>query len=447
MLVTNVGQGYGRAIALAYGRAGYDVVCADRDVDLASKTAAELEELGGQAIPIQADMTTHMDVLAAYEKVMEIFGELGGVVHLATHVSSTAFENLGEGEFFELMSEDVRSTYLVLKAAARLRSVGWVAVVAPPALGSVQMLSVQGALEKMIEGFTQRYAFPRANLVVPSRQASDPRHDQALVRLVRYFGSPESAGVGGQTMRVELPAPPSATDNLLPEVRAALDLTGVQDDTGYDMWALEPLSQGGLPSAGSGALSSAATRARAESTLAGSMRAVLSDDEVRDQVGLNRSDRRPWPSEDAYNGSVPGAYQFESDSEDDADEELDDLAELDEFEEFDERLAAAHQDAQGGFEDDSDDDITVDSEDDVYSTWGEELGLPPGSPALRHLIGADPLHYTAEDNYFAGFESARDLYGDLSRLEGADADEYFDLRAEGAPEAASTRDDKSRRRT
>lgn len=173
MLVTNVGQGYGRAIALAYGRAGYDVVCADRDVDLASKTAAELEELGGQAIPIQADMTTHMDVLAAYEKVMEIFGELGGVVHLATHVSSTAFENLGEGEFFELMSEDVRSTYLVLKAAARLRSVGWVAVVAPPALGSVQMLSVQGALEKMIEGFTQRYAFPRANLVVPSRQASD----------------------------------------------------------------------------------------------------------------------------------------------------------------------------------------------------------------------------------------------------------------------------------
>ena len=62
VLVTNVGQGFGRAVALAYGQSDYDVVCADRDVDLAAKTAAEIEELGGQAIPIQADMTTQSDV-------------------------------------------------------------------------------------------------------------------------------------------------------------------------------------------------------------------------------------------------------------------------------------------------------------------------------------------------------------------------------------------------
>src|SRR5690606_633021 len=107
VLVTNVGQGYGRAVALAYGRAGYDVVCADRDVDLAAKTASEVEELGGQAIPIQADMTTQMDVLSAYQKVMEIFGALGGVVHTAGHVSTTPFEELAEGEFLEVMVENV----------------------------------------------------------------------------------------------------------------------------------------------------------------------------------------------------------------------------------------------------------------------------------------------------------------------------------------------------
>lgn len=436
--MTNVGQGFGRAIALAYGRAGYDVVCADRDVDLASKTAAELEELGGQAIPIQADMTTQMDVLAAYEKVMEIFGELGGVVHLASHVSSTPFENLAEGEFFELMSEDVRSTYLVLKAAARLRSVGWVAVVAPPALCSVQMLSVQGALERMIEGFTQRYAFPRANLVVPSRQASDPRHDQALVRLVRYFGSPESAGVGGQVMRVELPAPPSATDSLLPEVRAALDLTAVQDDGRYDLWALEPLPPEGQPASGSGALSSAVARARAEAALAGAGSAASSEyPQQFDQRPGEPSGALDWLADEGFASGSPHAYSLLDDADGISE---DDLADSSEFDDFDDDGAAASTDAADGFDDDP--------EDDVYGAWGQELGLPPGSPALRHLIGDEPLHYSSVDNYFAGIESARDLYGDLSRLEGADVDEYFDLRADADQEAAPERSDaKSRRRT
>lgn len=223
VLVTNVGQGFGRAVSLAYGRAGYHVVCADRDVDLATKTAAEVEELGGQAIPIQADMTTQMDVVTTFQKVLEIFGALGGVVHVAEHVSTTPFENVAEAEFFELMTEDVRSTFLVLKTAARLLSVGWIVVVAPPVLGSVQMHAAQGALVRMVAGFRERFAYPRANVVVPSRSSSDPRHDQALVRAVRYLGSPESAGVSGQIVDIELPEPPRVADALLPEVLAALD--------------------------------------------------------------------------------------------------------------------------------------------------------------------------------------------------------------------------------
>jgi hypothetical protein len=164
-----------------------------------------------------------MDVLSAYQKVMEIFGALGGVVHLAGQVSTTPFEDLSEGEYFELMAENVRSTFLALKAASRLLSGGWVVIVAPPGVGSVQMAAVQGALRQMVDGFRQRFAYPRVNLVLPSRQPSDPRHDQALVRAVRFLGSPESAGVSGQIVDVELPNPPRVAEALLPEVRAALD--------------------------------------------------------------------------------------------------------------------------------------------------------------------------------------------------------------------------------
>ena len=230
VLVTNVGQGFGRAVALAYGTADYDVVCADRDVDQAAKTAAEIEELGGQAIPIQADMTTQMDVLSAFHKVFEIFGALGGVVHVSSQISHTPFEDLGEGEFAELVAEDLRSAYLTLKTAARLLEGGWVVIVAPAGNRQPQMAAVRGALSNLVASFCRRFEEPRANLVIPSRDAADPRHDAALVRSVRFLGSASALGVSGQEVFVELPPPPRVTETLLPEVRAALDDRVRQDD-------------------------------------------------------------------------------------------------------------------------------------------------------------------------------------------------------------------------
>lgn len=229
VLVTNVGQGFGRAIALAYGRGGYDVVCADPNVELAARTAAEIEELGGQAIPIQADMSSQMDVLSAFQRVTDIFGTIGGVVHCAISSSDTAFEDLGEAEFFDVIVENIRGTYLVLNTSARLLQGGWIVVVAPPKGDSVQMHAVYGALMQMVVGFRNRYLFPRANLVMPSRKPSDPRHDQALVRAVRFLGSSEAIGVNGQISHIELPKPPKLSDDLLPEVQAALDETARQD--------------------------------------------------------------------------------------------------------------------------------------------------------------------------------------------------------------------------
>jgi NAD(P)-dependent dehydrogenase (short-subunit alcohol dehydrogenase family) len=250
VLVTNVGQGFGRAVALAYGQAGYDVVCADPDVDLASKTAAEVEELGAQAIPVQADMTAQLDVRGAFTKVHEIFGALGGVVHVACHQSQTSFARLADGEFAELFRENVTSTFLVLREAARPVSLAWVVIVTPPRMaGRPQMAAVHGAVTSMAAAFgsdppssrpevldladvgaPEPAGRPRVNVVVPSRGAADPRHDARLANAVRYLGSMASRGVSGTTIEVELPPPPRLVETLLPEVRAALDDTLRQDD-------------------------------------------------------------------------------------------------------------------------------------------------------------------------------------------------------------------------
>ena len=243
ILVTNVGQGFGRAVALAYGKADFDVVCADKDVDLASKTAAEIEELGGQAIPIQADMTTQMDVKAAFEKVFEIFGDLTGVVHVASFESNTRFRDLNEGEFSELLDENFKSTFLVLKTAARLLNESWLVLVAPPRNAvEPHMVAVRGAITRMAAGFESRYDNLNVNVVVPSRSASDPKHDAPLVQNVLYLGSRQT-GLSGHRLYVELPPPPTVIESLLPEVRAALDENVRQDDLEASVYEEDELDE------------------------------------------------------------------------------------------------------------------------------------------------------------------------------------------------------------
>jgi len=256
VLVTNVGQGFGRAVALSFGHAGYDVVCADPDVDLASKTAAEVEEVGGQSIPVQVDMTSLLEVRSAFAKVFEIFGVLGGVVHVANQTSYARFDDLSESEFAELLREDVTSTFLLLRTANRLLRSGWVVIVTPPGTPEhPQMAGIQGAINGLATAIahaperapvavraSDAYGFetepgsvrPRINLVVPSRAASDPRSDAPLVHAVRFLGSAAASGMQGAVLPVELPPPPKVVETLLPEVQAALDDTVRQGDLDDD---------------------------------------------------------------------------------------------------------------------------------------------------------------------------------------------------------------------
>ena len=247
VLVTNVGQGFGRAIALSYGQANFDVVCADRDVDLASKTAAEIEELGGQAIPIQADMTTQMDVRNAFNKVFEIFGNLSGVVHVASAESQTRFRDLSESEFHELISENLKSTFLTLKTAAITLRNAWLVIVSPPKSATEpHMIAIRGGITRMAAGFESRHDTLRVNVVVPSRPASDPKHDAPLVKSVHYLSSDAASGISGHRLYVELPPPPRIIESLLPEVQAALDSNIRQDDLEASLYededTLDPLS-------------------------------------------------------------------------------------------------------------------------------------------------------------------------------------------------------------
>ena len=210
VMVTGAGRGFGRAIAHGYGRNGATVIAVDPDVELATGVASEVEALGATAIPIRGDMSVVLDVTSTFEKVEELFGLLDGIVHVTTAESKTPFVELLEGEWYDLMSQDVKSSLYVLQQGLRhLAGGGFVTIVLPPAARiEPHTVSVRKAVEGLIEGATRTFPGVRVNGVVPSRDPVGDPYDLPLVWAALGLGSMVSEGIRGVVLEVQLPEPP-----------------------------------------------------------------------------------------------------------------------------------------------------------------------------------------------------------------------------------------------
>ncbi|MCL5265956.1 MAG: 3-oxoacyl-ACP reductase FabG [Chloroflexi bacterium] len=82
-LITGGGQGIGRAIALAFANEGARVAVADKNPATAADVADEINQFGGEAISIQADVTDEAQVRAMVDKVLTEFGQIDILVNNA----------------------------------------------------------------------------------------------------------------------------------------------------------------------------------------------------------------------------------------------------------------------------------------------------------------------------------------------------------------------------
>ena len=83
-LVTGAGRGFGRAIALAFGRESADVAVSDNASAAGAKeVVAELEKLGRRAEIARADVARADQVDAMFDQVLARFGRLDILVHNA----------------------------------------------------------------------------------------------------------------------------------------------------------------------------------------------------------------------------------------------------------------------------------------------------------------------------------------------------------------------------
>ena len=112
--------GNGRATAITYARAGARVLVADRDLDAAAATVAEITAEGGEAVPFRADVTNEGDIAAMVADACDRWRRLD-ILHNNVGISVAGGDaeiSKIEGEAFDrIMAINLKSMVLAIKHA------------------------------------------------------------------------------------------------------------------------------------------------------------------------------------------------------------------------------------------------------------------------------------------------------------------------------------------
>lgn len=107
VLITGASSGIGRALAVELGRAGAHIGLLARRQDRLRDTVSEIEQAGGRALALPADVTDADQVRAAVQKLREHFGEIDLLVANAGINVNTFVPNLCERKIADLINVNV----------------------------------------------------------------------------------------------------------------------------------------------------------------------------------------------------------------------------------------------------------------------------------------------------------------------------------------------------
>lgn len=205
--VTSADQGFGRAISTLLARAGASVVLIGGNVETLAQLASHIEYEGGQAIPIKADVGVPLDWTSAQTRILEIFGALHGVVHLADKRAHSAFPLLSENEWMDLFNCNVKSSVGIAQVLRRRLPGTWLTLIgphlderglhAPPQRGALTGLAEHAHIEDL-----------RVNVLLPSRASAGEESDRPLADAVIALAQPGLRHIRGTVIEVPLPAAP-----------------------------------------------------------------------------------------------------------------------------------------------------------------------------------------------------------------------------------------------
>ena len=117
--ITGAGGGIGRAIAIEMNKEGYNVACADINLEGLNQTIQLLSNEKSQAIALKTDVTNVIDIKKMVNEVVKTFKSLDVMVNNAGVTRASKIEDLNEKDWDWIFDVNAKGTFFCMQEAAK----------------------------------------------------------------------------------------------------------------------------------------------------------------------------------------------------------------------------------------------------------------------------------------------------------------------------------------
>ena len=235
VIITGASRGIGRACALEFAKAGYDIlVCYQSREDAALAVCEEAQTYGVRAVPFQMNTADVSDCRRTVAKAMMTFGKVDALVTCAGIALPSLFTDTTEEAYTSVFDINMKGTFFLAQAAAKeMIAAGGGSIVTVSSMWGIAGASGEvaySASKAAIIGFTKALAKElapshiRVNCIAPGvidtdmnacydEDAMDALAEKTplsrigtpeeVARAIRFLADDTSSFITGQTLSVD----------------------------------------------------------------------------------------------------------------------------------------------------------------------------------------------------------------------------------------------------
>ncbi len=119
-VITGASRGIGRGIALTLAAQGAKVVAVGTNLDATESVVAEIKAAGGEAIPVQANVTLSEDVDKIFTAAKDAFGRVDILVNNAGITCDGLLLRMKDADWDSVLDVNLKGAFLCTRAVSKL---------------------------------------------------------------------------------------------------------------------------------------------------------------------------------------------------------------------------------------------------------------------------------------------------------------------------------------